>query len=202
MSRILIFEGFDLVGKTTYAKTLVNNIYRPDYSVFDKYYSRNLAFMFGYAQADIWSYCKNTSIEIPEEIAIDRGLFSSYVYSRIYRDTYPRLHEDIVISYLMKLINSFDQVEVYNVNHKNKTSAREIYDYNQFHQSSHNEQYDYFLTFEEYFERYLKARDLFEEIYYIVRGRLPRSYGESFSIHQVESFVEDGELRFEEVDHS
>lgn len=202
MSNILIFEGFDLVGKTTFARTKTSSIYRPDYSILDKYYTRNLAFMFGYAQADIWSFCKENNLEVPEQIAMDRGLFSSYVYSRIYNDNYPELNEDIVVSYVMKLVRAFDKVDIYDVRHRSRESAKLIYEYNLKHNNDHNEEYDQFEDIGDYYSRYDYALELFDDIYSIVKSRLPRSSVESFDIHYIESYVVDGELKFEEVDHS
>ena len=196
----LIFEGFDLVGKTTYAKSLINNLYRPDYSVVDKYYSRNIAFMYGYAQADLFVYMKDNDLVIPEKIGIDRSVMSGYVYSRLYPDKFLEpVPPDIVVSYYMKMTYAFDQVDIYNVYHKDIVSARAIYDYNKNHETDHIESFDIFDDFDQYFSYFLASVDYFDYTIDIIKSRLSRSVmDESLIIHNVISYVDQGELKFKD----
>ena len=197
----LIFEGFDLVGKTTYARSLVDNIYRPDYSVLDNYYNRNLAFMIGYGQSDLFVYMKDNDLSIPERIGFDRSLLSSYVYSRLYSDDpYKPVSPDIVVSYYMKMLYAFDQVDIYDVRHKDMVSARSIYDYNKNHENDHTESFDQFEDFDQYFSRFLDSVDYFDDVIDVLKKRLHRSISDdSLIIHNVISYVDQGELRFKEV---
>ena len=197
----LIFEGFDLVGKTTYARTLVDNLYRPDYSLLDNYYSRNLAFMFGYGQSDLFVHMKDNGLPIPEKLGIDRCLISSYVYSRLYPDNlFEPLPPDVLVSYFMKMLYSFDQVDVYNVYHKDIVSARAIYDYNGNHETDHTESFDQFEDFDQYFSRFLASEDYFDYAIDTLKSRLSRSVSDdSLIFHNVISYVDQGELRFREV---
>ena len=197
----LIFEGFDLVGKTTYARTLVDNLYRPDYSVLDNNYSRNLAFMIGYGQSDLFVYMKDNNLSIPEKVGFDRSLISSYVYSRLYPDDlYKFVPIDVLVSYYMKMLYAFDQVDVYNVYHKDIISARAIYDYNKNHETDHTESFDQFKNFDQYFSYFLTSVDHFDHAIDELKLRLHRSVtDESLIIHNVISYVDQGELKFKEV---
>ena len=197
----LIFEGFDLVGKTTYARTLVDNLYRPDYSVLDEDYNRNLAFMIGYGQSDLFVYMKDNDLPIPERIGFDRSLISSYVYSRLYPDdVYKPVSPDIIVSYYMKMLYAFDQVDVYNVYHKDIISARSIYDYNENHETDHTESFDQFEDFDQYFSRFLASVDYFDYAISTLKSRLGRSVSDdSLIFHNVISYVDQGELKFKEV---
>ena len=197
----LIFEGFDLVGKTTYARTLVDSSYRPDYSLLDEDYNRNLAFMIGYGQSDLFVYMKDSDLPIPERIGLDRSLISSYVYSRLYPDNlYKPVSPDILVSYYMKMLYAFNQVDVYNVYHKDIISARAIYDYNENHETEHTESFDQFEDFDHYFSKFLASVDYFDYAINTLKSRLSRSVSDdSLIFHDVISYVDQGELKFKEV---
>ena len=197
----LIFEGFDLVGKTTFAKSLIDNLYRPDYSVLDNDYNRNLAFMIGYGQSDLFVHMKDYDLPIPERIGFDRSLLSSYVYSRLYQsELYKPVPTDIVVSYYMKMLYAFDQVDVYNVYHKDIVSARAIYDHNKNHETDHTESFDQFEDFDQYFSYFLASVDYFDDIIDVLKSRFRRSIADdSLIIHNVISYIDQGELKFKEV---
>ena len=196
----LIFEGFDLVGKTTYAKSLVDTVYRPDYSVVDDHYSRNLVFMYGYAQADMFVYMKDNKLVVPDKIGIDRSLISSYVYSRLYPDyKYESVSMDLVVSYYMKMLYAFDQVDVYNVRHMDDDSAKLIYDYDQNHKTNHNESFDKFDDFGQYLAYYTAGKTGFSKVIDILKSRLKQSVSDkSLIFHDIISYVDSGELKFKE----
>ena len=166
MSTVSIYEGFDLVGKTTLAKEISKSgIYRPDYSKIDKFYSRNLAFMFSYSQADIFCYMKDDLLcELPN-LFYDRGLASSYVYSRLYKDEYPELPMEVVLDYFDKLSHIFERVIVIHVTHSSRVSAEAMYDHFVSHNDRIHERYDTFSDFNEYWERFNYAETLFGEVY-------------------------------------
>lgn len=202
MSRAFILEGFDIVGKTTYSRMLVDSVYRPDYSIFDQYFDRTLAFMFGYAQADTWSYCKSAGLSVPELVGIDRSPISGYVYSRLYGKDIEPLSCDFVISYLMKMLKAFDQIEIYDVRHSGMESAEEIYDYTQKYSEDHNEPFDTFDSFSDYYNTYSRASIYFDAIYGVIKERLNRSIlEERLSLRTIESYVDkDNIMRFRESD--
>ena len=159
---ISIAEGFDLVGKTTFLKSkfVDYKIYKPDYRVFDHYFNRNLAFMYGYGQMDLFKYLKKSSQELPD-IVYDRSVYSSYVYSWIYpsENTVPF---DIVVDFTKSAVDIFGELYLYYVHHMNDESMKLIFDHDS---SDHNEPLDQFNSFDEYKLYYLRASDLFESLF-------------------------------------
>jgi hypothetical protein len=177
----VIIEGFDFVGKSAVIKELHNGrSYHPDYTLFDKYLSRNAAFMFSYGQVDLLYNLPNN--ELPKEIIWDRAVISSYVYSRIYKDkVIPVIDEDLVFHFFDRLSDISDNIEIDYVYHKDKDSAKRIFESDK----NHNDKLDSFKNFDEYWKTYLKADDLF---LYIIKELGSRNYNNiKFVMIQTES---------------
>lgn len=157
---IRIIEGFDFVGKSAVIQNYCKDFayYHADYSVFDKYFNRDMAFMFGYGQFDLLSQVGKCIITM--NIVMDRAVASSWVYSRLYNNQ-EELPDDLTEHYISLIDNFDEQVEFVHVSHIDKDSAKRIYD----NDTSHNDILDQFYDFEEYWAFYSEAEKLFDEFY-------------------------------------
>ena len=157
---IRIIEGFDFVGKSAVIQNYCNGFayYHADYSVFDKYFNRDMAFMFGYGQFDLLSQVGKHIITT--DIVMDRAVASSYVYSRLYINQ-EEVPNDLIEHYITLIDNFDERVEFVHASHIDKDSAKRIYD----NDKSHNDILDQFCDFEDYWYHYIRAEELYEEFY-------------------------------------
>lgn len=197
MSEIDVYEGFDLVGKTTLARGRRTEVpvYRPDYDVLDRngYDRKAIAFMFGIAQSDLLRHMRGSGFHLPD-MALDRGPVSSYVYSRIY-PTDPEIPVDVVVRYLTNLSQAFDAVRIDHVSHSSRKSAQSIYEHFLADSGRVHEELDSFDGFDAYWNRYMLAEALFSYVYRQTLGSV-RSRGNVSLVRWTSRATADG-LEFE-----
>lgn len=165
--KVIIVEGFEMVGKTSYAKSLYSPdgtrpiIYHADHDLTDKTIGRNNSWAIGYGIFDLLSHS-----DIKETIIIDRHVASSYVYPKLY-GLNSELNPEIVEYY--KNSEFFHKsVTHIHIQHESKEEALKIFEKSKTREKNANElsnKYDQFDNFEEYWGRYSKAQEYFLEAY-------------------------------------
>lgn len=185
-NKVIIVEGFEMVGKTSYAKTLAertnNFIYHADHDLTDKTVGRNNSWTIGYGIFDLLSH-----IPTEETIIIDRHVASSYVYQKLYGPEGELYSE--VIDYYKNNKFFHDSVTHIHVQHESKEEALKIFEKSKTRDKNSNElsnKYDQFDNFEEYWSRYSKAQEYFLEAY-LKLGVAPRVVNTYYGGWRVES---------------
>lgn len=162
--RIYILEGMDMVGKTTFAKTSMPGyrIYHADHDLVDRAAGRNYSWIIGYGVLD---FLRQTG-PLSEKIVIDRGVFSSYVYPKLYEE--PEVLSQSVTTWYENDEFFNEEVGHIYVCHSSEESARQIYEESRHRPENPNvlsAAYDTFESFDQYWSTYLRAHELFGEIY-------------------------------------
>lgn len=165
--KIIILEGFDMVGKSTYANEFLKvRTYYPNHDITDVTIGRNNSWAIGYSVLDFLS-----QIDVRDEhIVINRGVFSSYVYSKLYGHSEDELPE-AVIDYYRNSQFFKDNVSVIYFQHFSRSSAKVIYESSMSRQKSFNEltaKLDQFSDFDQYWRAYSKASELFIESFNLI----------------------------------
>lgn len=162
MSNLIIVEGFDMVGKTSYLESIHSPGYRPDYDMLDSFYERNLAGLFFFMQADL--LYKTDLVKSDTKLTLDRSSVSGYVYSRIYPSDVSEFPSEMVIESIKRMCSVFDTVEIVHVIHSCRESAKQIY-FQSHKDGSHLDKLDQFDSFDAYFRCYQNAESYYREIY-------------------------------------
>jgi hypothetical protein len=166
VNKIIVVEGFDLVGKDytiAHNKELASHkFYKPDYSIFDKMLSRNDAWVVGYAIIDYLSKTKDNK----DPVCFNRFIATSLVYSEIYGGTLHSIKNlrEIYSWYNQESLNKkgFD-IEIFHIGHANMESARKLLIESERREIT--EDFDKFDSFESYWEMYTDAEKLFRKYY-------------------------------------
>lgn len=167
-NNIILLEGFDMVGKSTYAKQHFPsyfNIYECDHDVTDKVIGRSNSWSIGYGVVDFLQKALTNSMTNNLNVIINRGVFSSYVYKRLYEGT---LLDSSIINWYKN--NSFfrNNIKHIYVRHKDINTAQSIYEASQLRKVPNNpitKSLDNFNSFRDYWALYTIADSLFTEIY-------------------------------------
>lgn len=157
-NNVCIIEGFDIVGKTTYAKEYLSNyrLYEYDHTIIDNTVGRSKAWMPGYSIIDFLSKTDNK-----KKIVLNRGICSSIVYNKL--SNMEEIPEDI-IEYYKHSKYFHDKVDILYFYHKSKSSAELLYTSSlsrEVNSNKINQSYDRFNSFEDYWETYLKYESEF-----------------------------------------
>lgn len=177
LKNIVVVEGFEMVGKTTFINNELSHFvnYHATHDLTDKTIGRDNSWTIGYGVFDLLSQIETQandptkSIIYPHlAVVIDRGVFSSYVYQKLYGSG--ELSSEVIEYYKN---NKFfhDEVSHLYVVPKNATVARQIYEKSASRPENPNalsNKYDQFDSFESYWSAFLKADKLFEEAYQIM----------------------------------
>lgn len=168
-----LVEGFDMVGKTTFMKTLFPEykIYHCRHDLSDATIGRNNSWALGYGIID---YLDQTDGWDSKTI-IDRGVMSSYVYEDIYNF---RSLDSKIIEWYKNCESFISKVDHVYICHKSKETARIIYKKSQSREVNPNTisaLYDKFNSFEDYWKTYCKADELYREVYDLL-GIKPEVY--------------------------
>lgn len=170
---IYVVEGFDRVGKTSFMKKELPDfyIYHATHDLTDQTVGRNNSWVIGYGVMDFLQ-----QVHELQEIVIDRGVFSSYVYQRLYG---PKgVLDPRVLDYYKNNKFFHEDVGHIYVRHHDVDSAREIYIKSQSREKNPNQlsnKYDQFNTFDDYWKLYSMADALFSEVYSYI-GIKPRIF--------------------------
>lgn len=165
-NRHIIVEGFEMVGKTTYAQKVVRGLtpravlYHADHDLTDKTIGRDNSWTIGYGIFDLLSHA-----DLEETVVIDRHVASSYAYQKLYGGT--PLSEEVIEYYKN---NEFfhNSISHIHIQHLDRDNAFAIYQKSQSREKNCNElsnKYDQFESFDQYWERYLRAQEYFLEAY-------------------------------------
>lgn len=177
---IIVIEGMDMVGKSTFVEKNfpTYNVYECRHQLTDDTVGRNNSWTIGYGVIDYLEQLM-TSPDSPNLMnlltVINRGVFSSYVYGRLYNNIV--LDPEIIEWYKNNdfFKNTVDHIYV---KHHNLETAQIIFDKSQERQQADNplsRKFDKFNTFSDYWIRYNQANQLFKEIYEFI-GIKPRIF--------------------------
>ena len=164
-ANIYVVEGFELSGKSTFIDKIMKEFkhYHATHDLTDETIGRKDSWTIGYGVIDFLSQTASKD----DLIAIDRGVFSSYVYEHLYnqgnRDTINKVVDWYSRNEFFK--NTVGHVRV---SHYNKSTARRIFELSKSREVNPNtlsSTYDKFSSFEEYWDRYQEAESLFDEVY-------------------------------------
>lgn len=166
---IVIYEGFDMVGKTYLLNKLMNSNddvvdvkYKPNWNIMnDKVVSRGNRHIVGLAVIELFSDILNTSGR-NLRLIIDRGLPSSVVYKSLYNQKSDYDEDELIKAFNLSVDGS--KVLIIHKNHKSKEDALKFYE-NAVSDNDHNDDYDVFGSFDDYYEKYLLAEELYNKIY-------------------------------------
>lgn len=172
---IIIVEGFEMVGKSTAIKNLFvkegYTSYHATHDLTDITVGRNNSWTIGYGVLDfLKQYNQNFLVHFPAKVVIDRGIFSSYVYQKLYG---PEGDLDFkILDYYANDEFFHNEITHCYVRPANKAVARMLWENSKNRPKNPNilsNKYDQFKTFEDYWEMYKKAEDLFFESYKIMK---------------------------------
>lgn len=163
-NNICIVEGFDMVGKSFFMKNFMPefSIYHANHDLTDQTIGRHNSWAIGYGIIDFLS---QTGIG-KTKVVIDRGVGSSYVYKMLYEGSSDLISE--VVKWYSEDEFFKESVGHIHVCHYNRASAKVIYAKSQSREENPNKisaQFDKFLSFDEYWEFYEVAEDLFKSVY-------------------------------------
>lgn len=166
MSNIVIVDGFEIVGKTSYIKCAypTYQYYHPTHSLTDKTIGRHNSWAIGYGLMDMVCQFNN---DCDFKLVIDRGVASSYVYPFLYNQE-STLPTEVLKWYRDNLLLK-KRVNFVYLCHKTKDSAKFIYEDALSHRmtdtNSLSQKYDTFENFEDYWKTYLRADEMFRSVY-------------------------------------
>lgn len=161
---IRIVEGFEKVGKTSFARHVCEEIggriWHPTHDLIDQTIGRQDSWTLGYAVLDY-------IIQIPQEypVIIDRHVVSSYVYTYYYNK---KILDPKIADFYKNNAFYKECVTHYHVQHRDKSTAEEIFNSSKSREANPNRlsaQYDKFSTFEDYWNQYKLFQELFLETY-------------------------------------
>lgn len=154
---ILVFEGFEMTGKSYLAKQVHDQwpsaLYRPDWegALSDKVVRRGNRFIPGLVVLDLLRSIREAHCQ-PPMIILDRWLAVSYVYRVLYGQASDCSNlEDMVESF--KLAASPFNVVIVHKSHADKADAQRMFS-TSVQDSDHSDQYDRFSSFEDYWQKY------------------------------------------------
>lgn len=182
---VYVVEGFDMVGKNFFVDKFMPefSLYHANHDLTDETIGRHESWAIGYGVMDFLFQIQETS---KIKVVIDRGVSSSFVYKALYEGNLDSNdHILTVVNWYSR--NDFFKKSVGHIHvcHYNKASAKRLYEISQSREKNPNEvsaQMDRFSSFDEYWEYYTEAEDLFREVYRkigitpIVVKSMPRSF--------------------------
>lgn len=189
-SKLTIIEGFEMVGKSTFALKCIENplIYHPDHVLTDATIGRSQSWVIGQSIIDFLSCGLLDSLESTgTNVVIDRGICSSFVYGILHSH---ELIDSKVIDWYKN--NKFfkDKVSILYFHHECKESARKLFEESKKRKKNPNKlsaAYDEFSDFENYWRMYCRADALFRESFEILGVRpqfIRTNYGGYIDIGQ------------------
>lgn len=158
LSNICIVEGFDIVGKSTFINYQLPEyeLYYYNHDISDETIGRSNACILGMNVIDFLSQVKPK-----EKIIINRGIFSSIVYEKLYNNN---ILPDIVIDYYKNSEYFHNNIDIIYLMHDSRASAEILYQ-NSLHRPLNpnelNQEYDRFESFNDYWSIYMRAHNLF-----------------------------------------
>lgn len=171
-NNILLVEGMDMVGKSTFVEKKVPHYfttYECHHKLTDETIGRENSWAIGYGVVDFLEQMINDHRQnnlMNCNVAINRGVFSSYVYTRLYnnKNLDPRILDYYKDNEFFK---NFIQ-HIY-IRHHNADTARIIFEKSQQRDkivdTEISRKYDTFNTFSDYWIFYNTADQLFKEAY-------------------------------------
>lgn len=195
LKNTVIVEGFEMVGKSTLIENLLvrdNGFvnYHATHDLTDRTIGRNNSWTIGYGVLDFLSqYNREPYKRFDLKVAIDRGVFSSYVYQKLYGPV-SDLNYKIVDWYKRNNFFHEDVTHLY-VKPADETVSRMLWDKSRERPENPNflsNKYDKFSSFEEYWEMFKKADELFKEAY---RAMNVKPYEVQVELNGTYSFWED-----------
>lgn len=172
---IVIVEGFEMVGKSTVIENLFveegYTNYHATHDLTDATVGRNNSWTIGYGVLDfLKQYNQNFLTHFPAKVAIDRGVFSSYVYQKLYGPE-GDLDSKVLEHYTNDKFFHNEVTHCY-VRPANESVSRMLWENSKKRPKNPNalsNSYDQFSTFEDYWKMYKRAEDLFFESYKIMK---------------------------------
>jgi hypothetical protein len=174
---VIVFEGFEMTGKSTLAKQIANSyppldtmIYRPDWesAMNDKVVSRGNRYIPGLTTIDFFKSIKSRSpLTYPGKLLLDRWMAVAYVYQKAYNQVSDNTDMDHLIKSHVDVAKGLDIIFLHK-KHLSKEEAREMYNITMSTSSEHEDIYDRFNGFEDYYRHYCKFESLYDEFYSLI----------------------------------
>lgn len=169
-NNIILVEGMDMTGKSTFVKRKVPNYftsYECHHDLTDKTVGRENSWTIGYGIIDfLQQMCSDPCNNLMNcNVVINRGVFSSYVYGRLYQNNL--LDETVIDFYKNNDFFKYDIDHVY-VRHHSLDTAERIFESSKTREVADTEisrKYDKFNSFRDYWVYYNMADQLFKEVY-------------------------------------
>ena len=173
-NHIILIEGMDMVGKDTFIQKRIPSYYDTytcRHQLTDDTVGRNRSWVVGYGVIDyleqlMTSPSNNNLMNLMT--VINRGVFSSYVYGRLYSNQNfdPKILEWYKNNDFFK-----NTIEHIYIKHHNIDTAKYIFERSQSRAQATNlvsRKLDTFNSFSDYWVRYSQANLLFKEVYDII----------------------------------
>lgn len=178
LNNVYIIEGMDMVGKNTFVEENLPGykLYQCRHDLTDQTVGRDNSWTIGYGVVDFLEQlgvCKDSKLK--NGVVINRGVFSSYVYARLYNNTY--LDKKVLDWYKNNEFFKETIGHIY-IRHFSPETAQVIFEKSRLRAQDSNEisrKYDKFNTFNDYWYVYNMADRLFKEAYDYV-GVKPRIF--------------------------
>lgn len=176
---IVIFEGFDHVGKT-YIKDMIKDSNICKYHSITEFSSENYKdlnvkyidrYKLGILVARVYNQVlESLSSELPSYtqyppmLMLDRSLASTLMYNKFYsQGSFSNSHNDIINMYKSEIFNRY-RVLIIHVSHYDIDSMKMIYE-SSMQGGKDLEEYDIFDNFLNYKDDYLEAESIYKEVY-------------------------------------
>ena len=173
-SDVLVFEGFDMVGKSHLLSQVYEELeyhtnkgtfkYRPDWEgcLSTNVVSRGNRYIPGIVLLDIWKSVIKSTYSQPK-LLIDRWLAVSYVYSVLYDQKSDSKSSQDLIKAHVDAVGDLELTFIYKC-HKDKNEAWRLYELANA-DSDHEDEYDKFDNFDRYYETYQLAHSLYMDFF-------------------------------------
>lgn len=167
-SEIVIFEGFEMTGKSTIMNMLCkdNDNFIAFHNNYDKLTPEILPYQYRYVlglhqivDTKLYNSVTNSKF-IP---VLDRSIASSYVYNKLYNQGLSDSDMQEVVD-LFRDVTKGMNVHFIHLSHESEFYASVLYG-KSLKDNNHKDEYDRFSSFDEYWRRYLVAEELFNKFY-------------------------------------
>lgn len=169
---IIVFEGFEMTGKSTLAKFVESNykpsfLYRPDWegTLSTDVISRGNRHIPGLSIVDNWGdLILEGIVNSRTKLLLDRWMAVSVVYQQMYNQTTDSLSPEKLAESFIRSVRDFNLLFIHK-NHRSEEEARTMYEITMENSSDHEDVYDKFRDFEDYYKAYLYFEECYDRFY-------------------------------------
>ncbi len=169
---IVVFEGFEMTGKSTLAEYIQNKyapsyLYRPDWEgILDtNIVARGNRYIPGISVVSSWSELRALNlIQSDIKLLLDRWMAVSLVYQTMYNQSSDSKNSYLLAKSFIKSVGNLRVVFLHK-SHSSEEEARLMYDITMRNSKNHTDIYDKFDNFKDYYEKYLLFEDCYDRFY-------------------------------------